>query len=181
MTAPSSVELVTRNHVITGRCCALERYPRLIDLLNNPDVPVLEMAEAWIRSLHSAAEAATVADSLFLKKDGILFAAPVESAQTDEEDTEAFAYDRVEKKACPALLFIPPFRVSGRVYLPREAELQLALPNLLKGFLAMTDAKAVHEGNGLFWERKFLAVNGQLGQMISGGPAQALPSLEAAA
>jgi hypothetical protein len=90
-------------------------------------------------------------------------------------------YDRVEKKACPALLFIPPFRVSGRVHLPQAAETQLALPNLLKSFLAMTDAKAVHEGNGLVWEREFLAVNGQLGEMISGGAAQALPSLEAAA
>jgi hypothetical protein len=173
MAPPSSLEIVTRDHLVAGRCPALERYARLLDLLNNPDIMVLELADVEVRSLDSPSDATASADTLFLRKGQILFASPAEAADEGTQyGPEGHRYDHVEKQEYPVLVFVPPFRIRGNVHLPKAVEQQFAIPILLKGFLAMTGAKAVCEGNAFACEREFLAVNGQLAEMISWAPAE---------
>jgi hypothetical protein len=173
MAPPSSLEIVTRDHLIAARCPALERYARLLDLLNNADVIFLELADVEVRSLHSPSDATESAGTLLLRKDQILFASPVEAAdEGTQQGPEGYRRDHVEKRVFPAVVFVPPFSIRGNVHLPKAAEEQYAIPILLKGFLAMTGARAVCERNAFAREREFLAVNGQLAEMISYAPAQ---------
>jgi hypothetical protein len=173
MAAPSSVEIVTRDHLVAGRCPALERYARLLDLLNNPDIIYLELADVEVRSLHSPSDATASAGTLLLRKGQILFANPVETAdEGTQQGPEGYRYDHVDKRVFPVVLFVPPFSIRGNVHLPNAAEEQYAIPILLKGFLAVTGAEAVCEGNAFAREREFFAVNGQLAEMISYAPTQ---------
>jgi hypothetical protein len=163
----SAVEIVTQSCAITGCCHGLTEQMRLIDLLSNAQVTHLQLDSVKVRELASSREVIAGDGPLVIDKESVVFARSLASAVTEEKRREAHRADVVERAANRMLVFAPPFRILGNVHLAKEADLSVALPKLFERFLAMTDTKAVCEGEtALAWDSEFIVVNGRRIEMV---------------
>jgi len=170
----SIVEIVTQTYVVAARCGGLTEYTRLVDLLNNPEVSHLQLFEARVRGLAGSGEMTATEGHMFLDKMRIVFASTVESPDEYARRQKAHELDRVEKDRHSVLVFAAPFRITGTVYVVKDADPRVALPRLFNNFLAVTEARVTHEhDDSLVWEKKFLVVNGRHIEMIYSSTTQA--------
>jgi hypothetical protein len=167
----AAVEIVTQSYAITGCCHGLTEQMRLIDLLNNSQVTHLQLDSVKVRELLGCREVIATDGPLVIDKDSVVFARSLESPQAEEKRRETHRVDIVKRAAYLMLVFAPPFRILGNVYLVKDADFSVALPRLFDHFLAMTETKAVREGDGaLAWDSKFMVVNGRRIEMVCVSP-----------
>lgn len=173
-----TVEIVTQRYAITGRCFGITDYTRLIDLLNIRDVTHLQLSAVKVRELLHSNEVLAADGPLFLDKSSVVFARSLESPEIEAKRREAHRVDMVERAKYELLVFAAPFRILGNVHLVQDADLKIALPKLFESFLAMTEAKIIHEDNSdLVWEADFVVVNGGRIEMVSPSSPQAQPAV----
>jgi hypothetical protein len=167
----AAVEIVTQSYAITGCCHGLTQEMRLIDLLNNPQVTHLLLDGVKVREIASSREVIAGDGPFIINKDSVVFARSLESPLAEEKRRETHRVDVVERAAHLMLVFAPPFRILGNVYLVKDADFSVAVPKLFDRFLAMTETKAICEGEGaLAWEGKFIVVNGRRIEMVCVSP-----------
>ena len=167
----AAVEIVTQSYMITGRCRGLTEEMRLIDLLSNSQVTHLQLDSVKVRELLDCREVIATDGPLVIDKDSVVFARSLESPQAEEKRRETHRVDIVKRAAYLMLVFAPPFRILGNVYLVKDADFSVALPRLFDHFLAMTESKAVCEGEtGLAWDSEFIVVNGRRIEMVCVSP-----------
>jgi hypothetical protein len=170
----SVVELVTQTYVVSGRCRGLTENMRLVDLLNHPEIVHLRLFEAKVCGLAGSREMTASEGHMFLDKMRVVFASIDESPEAGARRQMAHELDRVEKGGHEVLVFAPPFRVAGAIYMVKEADPDIALPRLFGGFLVVTGAKVTYEHDDrLVWERDLLVVNGRYVEMIYSPTAEA--------
>ena len=87
---------------------------------------VLELADVQIRSVLQPA-VVTTADTLFLKKERILFGWPLQAVESDKGDLDESG-DFLEKRVYAVKVFLPPYRISGNVTLPEARNSRLPFP-----------------------------------------------------
>ena len=175
----AAVELVTQRYAITGRCHGISEYTRLIDLLNVRDVLHLQLRDVKVRELLHSSEVLAADGPLLVDKSSVVFARSLESPEIEAKRREAHRMDMVERAKYELLVFSAPFRILGNVHLVKDADLKIALPRLFESYLAVTEAKVVHEDdNYLVWEADFVVVNGRRIEMVSQSASQAQPAAE---
>lgn len=132
------VTLYTDAFVIRGRVQSTQR--RLSDLLNFSDSDFLVVSEATFEALgdRSSVHRAPFAQ---VNLSAVLFAV----ADTPTEPSPEL---RQRKTPAPALISIPPYRVTGRIHLPPHEDLRAALTELGGRFVPVTDATFVAERLG---------------------------------
>jgi hypothetical protein len=163
----AEVEIVTQGYTVAGRCRGLNERLRLIDLLNNPEVTHLQLADAKVRQLLNAIDIIASDGPIFIDKQSVVLGRSLASPEAEARRDEAHRFDHVQKEKQPMLVFAPPYRILGNVYMFKDADPSIALPKLFEGFLAMTEVKTVHEGEGrLEWDDSFVVVNGRSIDMV---------------
>ncbi|MGD0115774.1 MAG: hypothetical protein ABSC13_07210 [Dehalococcoidia bacterium] len=163
----TAVEIITRNYAVTGHCYGLSEHIRLIDLLNVPKITHLQLTDATVRELTRSREVVSTKGLFLVERDSVVFGRSLESLEDAERRRETRHMDFVEKSQHRMLVFVPPFRITGKLHVIRDADLSVALPRLFEGFLAITDASVVHETeSGVAWESGFIAVNGRCIEMV---------------
>ena len=163
----AAVEIVTEGYSITGDCRGLGEHLRLVDLLNNPEITHLQLADIKIRRLIGNVEIMTGKGPIFIGKDSVILGRSLASAEEEARRNEVHRFDFVQKDKQLMIVFVPPFRVQGNVHMIKEADFSVALPKLFEGFLAMTEVSTIHEGQGdLKWDDQFVVVNGQKMEMV---------------
>lgn len=123
--------IVTAQLVIQGTIQS--RLRRLTDVLNEPDVSYLVLADTSFMEVGSRRLVARAAVSQ-VQLDDILFA-----HMTDATDSGAEM--RTPKQAIRATLLAPPFTVEGQIHLAYESDLKLAMEAYGGRFLPVTGAK----------------------------------------
>ena len=162
-----AVEIVTDGYDIIGTCRGLNERLRLIDLLKNPEVTHLQLADAKVRHLQSAAEIVDGAGPFFIDKGSVIVGRSLASPEEEARRDDMHRFDDVEKAEQRMLVFAPPFRVVGDIHIIKDADLTIVLPKLFEGFQGMTGAAVSGEGeNSLHWDSGFVVVNGRHIDMV---------------
>jgi len=162
----ATVEIITKGYAVIGNCRGLGEHLRLVDLLNNPEITHLQLSEVNVRQLLGTAEI-VAGGPLFIDKESIVLGRSLASAEEEARRNAAHRLDYVQKDKQLMVVFAPPFRVRGNVYMIKEAEVSIALPKLFESFLAMTEVSTVHEDQrGLKWDDQFVVVNGRRIDMV---------------
>ena len=132
------VTLYTDAFVIRGRVQSTQR--RLSDVLNFSDSDFLVVSEATFEAL---GDRSNVHRAPFAQVNlaAVLFAVADAPAEPAPEL-------RQRKMPAPALISIPPYRVTGRIHLPPHDDLRSALVELGGRFVPVTDATFVAEQLG---------------------------------
>lgn len=165
------VEIVMQGYAVEGRCRGLNEHLRLVDLLNNPEITHLQMADVKVRQFPTFEEIVASDGPLFIDKESVVLGRSLASPEAEARRDEAHRFDHVEKAKQLMLVFAPPFRILGNIYIIKDADLSVALPKLFEGFLAMTEAAIVRDGgNGFSWDNTFIVVNGQRIEMVCAVP-----------
>lgn len=165
------VEIVMQGYAVEGRCRGLNEHLRLVDLLNNPEITHLQMADVKVRQFPTFEEIVASDGPLFIDKESVVLGRSLASPEAEARRDEAHRFDHVEKAKQLMLVFAPPFRILGNIYIIKDADLSVALPKLFESFLAMTEAAIVRDGgNGLSWDNTFIVVNGQRIEMVCAVP-----------
>jgi hypothetical protein len=163
----ASVEIITEGYGIIGNCRGLSEHLRLIDFLNNPEVTHLQLADVNVRQLLTLGEVIASEGPFFVDKGSVVLGRSLASPQAEARRNEAHRLDHVEKAKRRMLVFAPPFRILGNIHMIKDADITVALPKLFEGFLAMTEAKTIHEAeSGLAWDDEFIVVNGRHIEMV---------------
>jgi hypothetical protein len=156
------VEIVLEGYSITGNCRGLGELLRLVDLLNNPEVTHIQLTDVKVRQFLNNLEVIAAAGPIFVDKQSIILGRSLASREEEERRSEAHRLDFVQKDKQLMVIFAPPFRVRGNVYMIKDADFSIALPKLFDSFLAITEVTTVHEGqSGSKWEDQFVVVNGR--------------------
>jgi hypothetical protein len=162
-----AVEIVTLGYAVTGNCRGLGAQLRLIDLLNNPEITHLQLSNVRVRELQTSTETIASSGPIFIEKGSVILGRSLASPEEEAQRNEAHRFDHVQKEKLPMVVFAPPYRIVGNVYMIKEAEPSIALPKLFDGFLAMTEVRTFHEGEpGTKWENDFVVVNGRSMSMV---------------
>jgi len=165
------VEIVMQGYAVEGRCRGLNERLRLIDLLNNPEITHLQMADVKVRRFPTLEEIVASDGPMFIEKESVVLGRSLASPEAEARRDEAHRFDHVQKQKQLMLVFAPPFRILGNIYVIKDADLSVALPKLFGSFLGMTEAAIVREGgNGLGWDSTFTVVNGQRIEMVCAVP-----------
>jgi hypothetical protein len=163
----ADVEIVTQDYSIVARCRGLNERLRLIELLNNPEMTHLQLADVRVRRLLTSQEVIAGEGPFFIHKQSVVMGRSLASPEAEARRNELHRLDYVEKAKQLMIVFAPPFRIVGNIQLVREADLTIAMPKLFDSFLAVTEASTVHEGaSGLAWDDGFVVVNGRRIEMI---------------
>lgn len=163
----ADVEIVTQDYSIVARCRALNERLRLIDLLNNPEMTHLQLADVRVRQLLTSQEVIAAEGPFFIDKQSVVMGRSLATPEAEARRNELHRLDHVEKTKQRMVVFAPPFRIVGNIQLVKEADLTIALPKLFDSFVAVTEARTVHEGaSGLAWDDGFVVVNGRSIEMI---------------
>jgi hypothetical protein len=163
----AAVEIITSSYAVRGNCRGLTEQLRLLDLLNNPEITHLQLSDVAVGGLREAAEIVSGPGPMFIDKESVIIGRSLASAEEEARRNEAHRFDYVEKEKYLMLIFAPPYRVLGNVYMVKEADLTIALPRLFSGFLAVTEVQTFHEGEpGLKWQGDFMVVNGRAINMV---------------
>jgi hypothetical protein len=163
----ASVEIVTKGYAIVGTCRGLGERLRLVDLLNNPEVTHLQLADVKVRQLLSDTEIIASVGPLFIDKESVILGRSLATAEEEARRNAAHRFDYVEKDKQLMVVFAPPFRIQGNVYMIKDADLSIALPKLFETFLAMTEVTTTHEGQGQMKRNdQFVVVNGRRIEMV---------------
>jgi len=163
----ASVEIITKGYAVIGDCRGLGEHLRLVDLLNNPEVTHLQLSDVKVRQLLSDAEIIASDGPLFIDKDSVILGRSLASAEDEARRNAAHSLDYVQKDKQLMVVFAPPFRIQGNIYMIKEADFSIALPKLFESFLAMTEVSTTHEGRSdLKWDDQFVVVNGRSIEMV---------------
>lgn len=163
----ADVEIVTQGYAIVARCRGLNERLRLADLLNNPEVTHLQLADVRVRQLLTSQEVIAGEGPLFIDKQSVVLGRSLATPEAEARRNELHRLDHVEKAKQRMVVFAPPFRILGTIQLIKDADLTIALPKLFESFLAITEASTVHEGqSGLAWDDGFIVVNGRSIEMV---------------
>ena len=163
----ADVEIVTQDYSIVARCRALNERLRLIDLLNNPEMTHLQLADVRVRQLLTSQEVIAAEGPFFIDKQSVVMGRSLATPEAEARRNELHRLDHVEKTKQRMVVFAPPFRIVGNIQLVKEADLTIALPKLFESFLAVTEARTIHEGeSGPAWDDEFIVVNGRHIEMV---------------
>lgn len=158
VTREVEVTLYTDAFIIRGRVQSTQR--RLSDVLNFSASDFLVVSDATFESL---GDRTRVHRAPFAQVNlaAVLFA--VADAPSDSSPEL-----RQRKMPAPALISIPPFEITGRIHLPPEDDLRVALTELSGRFVPVTDAAFVAERLGEPERRAaMVAVNHARAQILS--------------
>ncbi len=162
-----AVEIITIGYAVRGNCRGLGVHLRLVDLLNNPEVTHLQLSNVRVRELPTSAEIIVAPGPMFMDKQSVILGRSLASPEEEAQRSEAHRFDYVQKQKLPMVVFAPPYRIVGNIYMIKEAEHTIALPKLFDGFLAMTEVRIFCEGvAGAKWEDDFVVVNGRSMNMV---------------
>ncbi len=163
----AAVEIVAEGYGIIGNCRGLSEHLRLLDLLNNPEITHLQLADVKVRQLVGSREVIAANGPMFIDKASVVLGRSRASPEEEARRDEAHRFDHVQKEKLLMLVFAPPFRILGNIYMIKDADLSVALPKLFESFLAVTEARTIHEGeSGLVWDDEFIIVNGRHIEMV---------------
>jgi len=163
----AAVEIITEGQGIIGNCRGLNERLRLVDLLNNPEIIHLQLADVKVRQLLSSREVIAADGPMFIDKASVVLGRSLASPEEEARRSEAHRLDHVQKEKQLMLVFAPPFRIQGNIHIIKDADLTVVLPKLFEGFLAITEAKTIHEAEcGLAWDDEFIVVNGRHIEMV---------------
>jgi hypothetical protein len=163
----SAVEIITSAYAVRGTCRGLSEQLRLLDLLNNPEITHLQLSKVAVRGFKESMDIVSGDGPIFIDKDAVILGRSLASAEEEAKRNEVHRFDYVEKDKLLMLVFAPPYRILGNIYMIKEADLTIALPRLFDGFLAMTEVQTFHEGEpGLKWQGGFIVVNGRAINMV---------------
>ena len=163
----ADVEIVTQDYSIVARCRGLNERLRLVDLLNNPEMTHLQLADVRVRQLLTSQEVIAGEGPFFIDRQSVVMGRSLATPEAEARRNELHRLDHVEKAKQRMVVFAPPFRIVGNIQLVKEADLTIALPKLFDSFLAVTEATTVHQAaSGLSWDDGFVVVNGRSIEMI---------------
>lgn len=123
------VRLYTDAYVVRGWISTYQR--RLSDLLNAADPDFLVVEEVALEEFRTG-DVIRRAPFAQINLGTVLFA-------VSEQQVESKPEFRIPKVPEKALVIVPPFRITGHIHLPQEAELRSALMGLTGRFLPVTD------------------------------------------
>jgi hypothetical protein len=151
---------------VIGRTAAVGGSARLVDVLNQSERLVL--TDCKVYPLGRDAGPLSFGVTCSVARNRIIWARPIETANRQDARRRATLHDRVSKDPRPVSVLAPPFRMQGLVHFPEAVDLSLAAGWLARGFLSLTKAEIVVDGEGeLRWETDVIAVNGTLADVIS--------------
>jgi len=135
----SRVELTLYTNALETRGFVRTRQHRITDILNTAEQPFLVLEDVTVRELGSAEPPITAAFA-HINLDSVLFAVADTPSNTIPEL-------RTPKRAEPAIVSVPPFRIVGTIHLlPDENGLRGGLNELYGHFLPVTEA--------VFWSNR---------------------------
>lgn len=130
--APGSVALTLFTDAFVVQGTTQTRQRRVSDVLNRAEDPFLVLSDVMFDEYGSRGQP-NRAEFAQINLASVLFVV------TDEE-VEPMPELRTPKTAEPAIISVPPFKVTGRIHLLPERSLRDALSELHGGFVPVTDA-----------------------------------------
>jgi hypothetical protein len=124
------VRLYTDSYVVRGWISTYQR--RLSDLLNAADPDFLVVEEVALEEFRTG-DLIRKAPFAQINLTTVIFAVSEHAVESKPE----FRIPKVREKA---LVIVPPFRLTGHIHLPQQAELRSALMGLTGRFLPVTEA-----------------------------------------
>lgn len=130
--APGSVALTMYTDAFTIKGIAQTRQRRVTDVLNRSDDPFLVLSDVFFDEYGSRGQPIRV-DYAQVNLASVLFV-------VSDEPVDPMPELRTPKIAEPAIISIPPFKITGRIHLLPERALRDALGELHGEFVPVTDA-----------------------------------------
>ena len=93
----AAVEIITDGYGVIGNCRGLNERLRLIDLLNNPEVTHLQLADVKVRQLLTSTEVIAADGPFFIDKESVVLGRSLASPEEEARRDEAHRFDHVEK------------------------------------------------------------------------------------
>jgi hypothetical protein len=128
---PLDLTLVAETLIVQGR--VRSRFRRLSDLMNDPDSTHVVMIDATFMEIGTRRVMAEAAAAR-IATDSILFAHSTTPTPGSPEL-------RQPRRGVSATLLLPPYTIEGKVHLPYESELTMALAVYEGRFLPITQAR----------------------------------------
>lgn len=155
---PLAVTLYTDSYVVRG--IVTSRHRRLTDILNSAPEAFIVLSDVTMDEWGTTTSPVK-ADFAQVNLASVLFA-------TADDPAEATPELRMKKIPEQAFVSVPPFRIIGTVHLPPEANMRLALGELVGRFLPVTDATFWSDTVGAPKERAaMIAVNHARAQILA--------------
>lgn len=155
---PLAVTLYTDSYVVRG--IVSSRHRRLTDILNSAPEAFIVLSDVTMDEWGTTTSPVK-ADFAQVNLASVLFAKA-------DDPAEATPELRMKKIPEQAFVSVPPFRIVGTVHLPPEANMRLALGELVGRFLPVTDATFWSDTVGAPKERAaMIAVNHARAQILA--------------
>lgn len=133
-----TADFFTNQHRVRGRVFTADR--RLTDVLNDQLYSSLELSEVEVARVIEPEKVVYSYPSLFLMKGAIVFAL-LTGASNDSGESRLSRY--VEKKPHDILFTLPPYEISGKVYLRGTGDPRTLIIREAGYFLPLTQAQVV--------------------------------------